>query len=80
MWTPILLTLTHPGKGAFNENTNGLFHQYFPKDGELLDVKPEELEYAVNRLNHRARKSLNYRTPHEAYFGTTETLTVVLGS
>ena len=27
-----------------NENTNGLLRQYFPKDRELLDVKPEKLE------------------------------------
>ena len=64
---------------GLSENTNGLFRQYFPKDRELLDVKPEELEHAVNRLNHRPRKSLDYRTPHEAYFGTTESLTVALG-
>jgi len=65
---------------GLNENTNGLFRQYFPKDSELLDVKPEELEKAENRLNHRPRKSLGYRTPHEAYYGTTESLTVALGS
>jgi len=65
---------------SLNENTNGLCRQYFPKGRELLDVKPEELEHAANRLNHRPRKSLDYRTPHEAYYATTESLTVALGS
>ncbi|MBS3787048.1 IS30 family transposase [Candidatus Bipolaricaulota bacterium] len=65
---------------GLSENTNGLFRQYFPKNRELHEVKPEELEHAVDRLNHRPRKSLNYRTPHEAYYGTTESSTVALGS
>ena len=65
---------------GLNENTNGLFRQYFPKNRELHEVKPEELEHAVDRLNHRPRKSLNYRTPHEAYYGTTESLTVALST
>ena len=65
---------------GLSENTNGLFRQYFSKDRELLDVKPEELGHAVNKLNRRPRKSLNYRTPHEVYFGTTERLTVALSA
>jgi len=63
-----------------NENTNGLFRQYFPKDTELLDVKLEDVEEAAYRLNHRPRKTLNYRTPHEVYYGTTESLTVALST
>lgn len=37
---------THPYaylEGELNGNTNGLFRQYFPKNRELLVVKPEEL-------------------------------------
>jgi len=45
---------------------------------ELLEIKPEEPKHAVDMLNHRPRKLLNYRTPLEAYFGTTESLTVAL--
>jgi IS30 family transposase len=29
-------------------------------------------------LNHRPRKTLNYRTPHEAFYSSKETLTVAL--
>ena len=65
---------------GLNENTNSLFRQYFPKDRELHDMRPEKLENTANRLTHRPQKTLDYRTPHEAYFGTTESLTVKLGS
>jgi len=63
-----------------NENTNGLIRQYFPKGTELLEVKLEDVEKVAYRLNHRPRKTLNYRTPHEVYCGTTESLTVALST
>lgn len=53
-------------RGA-NENTNGLLRQYFPKGTDFRRVKDEQLQKAVNRLNHRPRKCLNYRTPHEVF-------------
>jgi IS30 family transposase len=65
---------------GLSENTNGLIRQYFPKDRTLKDVEPEEIEEAVEKLNHRPRKSLNYRTPHEAFHETTNQLTVALTS
>ena len=54
---------------GLNENTNGLLRQYFPKASNFLKVSSEQLEHAVHRLNHRPRKCLNYRTPHEVFFG-----------
>ncbi|MBE9569180.1 MAG: IS30 family transposase [Proteobacteria bacterium] len=53
-------------RGA-NENTNGLLRQYFPKGTDFKKVKDEKLQKAVSRLNHRPRKCLNYRTPHEVF-------------
>ena len=53
-------------RGA-NENTNGLLRQYFPKGTDFRRVKEEQLQKAVNRLNHRPRKCLNYQTPHEVF-------------
>lgn len=53
-------------RGA-NENTNGLLRQYFPKGTDFRRVKDEQLQKAVNKLNHRPRKCLNYRTPHEVF-------------
>lgn len=65
---------------GLNENTNGLIRQYFPKHRDLTTVTPEELHHAMNRLNHRPRKTLEYRTPHEVFFQTRTLLTVALQS
>jgi len=61
-----------------NENTNGLIRQFFPKTQSLLKVSKESLQSTMDRLNHRPRKTLNYRTPHEAFYNLKETLTVAL--
>jgi IS30 family transposase len=65
---------------GLNENVNGLIRQYFPKDEELKDVNPEEINEVVEKLNHRPRKTSVYRTPHEAFQDMTEKLTVALTS
>jgi len=52
---------------GLNENTNGLLRQYFPKKMNLLSVSPAQLKKAVDKLNDRPRKCLNYRTPWEVY-------------
>ena len=65
---------------GLNENTNGLIRQYFPKGQELTDVAQEEIKYAMDRLNHRPRKTLGFRTPYEVFFSTKTPLTVALGS
>lgn len=48
-----------------NENTNGLLRQYFPKGCDFLTVSESKLEKAVNAINNRPRKCLEYRTPNE---------------
>jgi len=67
------------GRGV-NENTNGLIRQYFLKSRELTDVTREEVEQAMERLNHRPRKTLGFLTPYEVFFSTHTPLTVALGS
>jgi transposase, IS30 family len=57
-----------PWQRGLNENTNGLLRQYFPKGSCLRNVTPEQVQYAVDRLNHRPRKCLGWRTPHEVFF------------
>jgi transposase, IS30 family len=48
------------------ENTNGLIRQYFAK-GYDFDAMPSWATTAVEEtLNHRPRKVLGYKTPHEA--------------
>ena len=63
-----------------NENTNGLIRQFFPKKMSLLNVSEKALQSTVDRLNNRPRKSLNWRTPHEVFSNSNETLTVALTS
>jgi len=65
---------------GLNENTNGLIRQYFPKSRDLTTVTETELEHVMDRLNHRPRKSLRFRTPYEVFFKTQTSLTVALQS
>jgi len=53
-------------RGA-NENTNGLLRRYFPKGMDFRNVTEKALAEAVKKLNHRPRKCLGYRTPHEVF-------------
>lgn len=50
-----------------NENTNGLIRQYVPKGRDLTTVSQHEIELIMDRLNHRPRKRLGFRTPHEVF-------------
>jgi len=50
-----------------NENTNGLLRRYFPKGSDFRNVTEEMLASVVKKLNHRPRKCLGYRTPHEVF-------------
>ena len=53
-----------------NENTNGLLRQYVPKGTDFRKITEEDLAFAVKKLNHRPRKCLNYRSPHEVFWQT----------
>jgi IS30 family transposase len=59
----------HSWERGVNENTNGLLRQYFPKGTDLRKVSADDVEFAMNQLNHRPRKCLDYRTPHELFYG-----------
>lgn len=50
-----------------NENTNGLLRRYFPKGTDFRSVTEKTLADVVEKLNHRPRKCLGYRTPHEVF-------------
>jgi len=54
---------------GLNENTNGLLRQYFPKGITLKRIEDNELQRAVNKINNRPRKTLNYKTPEAIFFG-----------
>lgn len=61
----------HSWERGLNENSNGLLRQYFPKEMDLTEVTEEQVQWAVDRLNHRPRKVLGFRTPFEVFFGKT---------
>ena len=50
-----------------NENYNGLLRQYIPKKRHLSTVTDEELKMIEDRLNHRPRKRLGFKTPHQMF-------------
>lgn len=54
-------------RGA-NENANGLIRQYYPKSTNLKKIRPQEIQATINKLNHRPRKCLGYKTPHEVFY------------
>lgn len=65
---------------GLNENTNGLIRQYLPKSRLLNNVTQKELECIMEKLNHRPRKSLGFKTPHELFFKQRTQLTIALAS
>ena len=58
----------HSWERGTNENTNGLLRQFFPKGMDFSRVDQSALDKAVELLNNRPRKCLNYRTPTEVFW------------
>jgi len=54
---------------GLNEYTNGLIRQYFPKGSSFSDITPKMIQEVENKLNHRPRKTLGWRTPYEVFYG-----------
>ncbi len=61
----------HSWERGLNENSNGLLRQFFLKVMVLTHVTVEDVQRAVDNLNHRPRKVLGFRTPFEVFFGKT---------
>ena len=53
-------------RGA-NENMNGLIRQFFPKKMAFASITANDIRFAMDRLNHRPRKCLGFKTPHEVF-------------
>jgi IS30 family transposase len=52
---------------GLNENINGLIRQYIPKSSSFENLTPQDIKRIENRLNHRPRKSLGWKTPYEVF-------------
>ncbi len=53
---------------GLNENTNGRIRQYFTKGSSFENISDGDVDEAMEKLNHRPRKTLNYKTPHAVFF------------
>lgn len=47
------------------ENVIGLLRRYLPKGMDLATVTPKQLKALQDKLNHRPRKILGFKTPHD---------------
>lgn len=56
-----------PWQRGSNENANGLIREYLPKGLDLGSVTQQQLSSIEYALNHRPRRILGYRTPHEVF-------------
>lgn len=61
-----------------NENTNGLIRQYLPKKTSFEGLTHQQVSFIEHRLNHRPRKCLDYRTPHEVFHASAKSRGVAL--
>jgi IS30 family transposase len=60
----------HAWERGTNENTNGLIRQYAPKGTSLAGLTPAHCHRIASALNHRPRRRLGFRTPHEVYYSS----------
>jgi len=45
------------------------FRQYFPKGSSFENITAEKIQEVENKLNHRPRKTLGWKTPYEVFYG-----------
>lgn len=60
-----------PGQRGTCENTIGLIRQYIPKGTSGRHLSTKQIQHIADKLNHRPRKCLGYRTTHEVFFNLT---------
>ncbi|MFN8971212.1 MAG: transposase, partial [Pseudanabaena sp.] len=60
----------HLWERGLNEHTNGLIREFYPKSINFKIVKEDNFQKVVDFINHRLRKSLDYRTPYEVFFAS----------
>jgi IS30 family transposase len=59
----------HSWERGLNENTNGLIRQYFPKAMSFETITDDQIQFVMDQLNNRPRKTLGFKTPNEVFLG-----------
>ena len=67
----------HSWERGTNENTNGLLRRFFPKGTYFLKLTKEEVNIAVQKINNRPRKCLDWKTPQEEFWGESSLLHLI---
>jgi IS30 family transposase len=49
------------------ENAVGLVRRFLPKKTDIASITKEQIKKIENRLNHRPRKCLNFKTPYQLF-------------
>ena len=49
------------------ENTVGLVRRFLPKKTDIAKITKEQIKKIENRLNHRPRKCLKFKTPYQVF-------------
>lgn len=49
------------------ENAVGLVRRFLPKKTDIAKITKEQIKKIENRLNHRPRKCLNFKTPYQLF-------------
>lgn len=61
-----------PWQRGCNENTNGLIRQYLPKGKNMDKFSDADIQAIEDKLNHRPRKVLGFKTPAEVFLRSLE--------
>jgi len=56
-----------PWERPTNENSNGLLREFFPKGINFSKITQKEIDRAINLINNRPRKCLNWYTSKEIF-------------
>jgi IS30 family transposase len=70
----------HSWERGLNEHVNGLVRQYLPKKMTFSHLTSAHTLFIEDRLNHRPRKVLQYRTPYEVWSSNSPAQLIALRS